>query len=146
MSLADPTQKMSKSAGEAHYIGVMEDKSSIRKKVRSAVTDVGLTPGMEMSPGVANLFEILELSADQETVSALRTEFAAGKLLYSHLKDVVFESLMNVLRPIQERRAALAASGEIDEILAAGAAKARRIARENMKRVRELVGLFGQAG
>ena len=142
MSLADPGQKMSKSAGEAHYVGVMEDEASIRKKVRSAVTDVGLTPGAEMSPGVANLFEILDLSADPETVAGLREEYAAGKLMYSHLKDVVFESLMNVLRPIQEKRAVLAASGKVDEILAAGANKARRIARENITRVRDMVGLW----
>ncbi len=141
MSLADPTQKMSKSAGEAHYIGVMEDEASIRKKVRSAVTDLG-PRGDEMSPGVANLFEILELTADQETVSGLRAEYDAGTLMYSHLKDVVFESLMRVLRPIQARRAELVASGHIEEILAAGADRARKIARENIERVREMVGLF----
>ena len=142
MSLADPSQKMSKSAGDAHYIGVMEDEASIRKKVRAAVTDVGLTPGAEMSPGVANLFEILDLSADPETVAGLRDEYAAGKLLYSHLKDVVFDNLMRVLRPIQEKRATLAASGKVEDILAAGAEKARQIARENIARVRDMVGLW----
>ncbi len=141
MSLADPERKMSKSAGEAHYIGVMEEEASIRKKVRSAVTDLG-PRGDEMSPGVANLFEILELSADPETVAELRREYAAGTLMYSHLKDVVFESLMRVLRPIQARRAELVAAGNVEEILAAGAEKARRIARENMRQVREMVGLF----
>ncbi len=142
MSLADPSQKMSKSAGDAHYIGVMEDEASIRKKVRAAVTDVGLTPGAEMSPGVANLFEILDLSADPETVAGLRDEYAAGKLMYSHLKDVVFDNLMRVLRPIQEKRAALAASGKVEDILAAGAEKARKIAQENIARVRDMVGLW----
>ncbi len=141
MSLADPEKKMSKSAGEAHYVGVMEEEASIRKKVRAAVTDLG-PRGDEMSPGVANLFEILELTADPETVAGLRAEYAAGTLMYSHLKDVVFESLMLVLRPIQERRAELASSGRVEEILAAGAERARRIARENMERVREMVGLF----
>lgn len=141
MSLADPSQKMSKSAGEAHYVGVMEEEASIRKKVRSAVTDLG-PRGEEMSPGVANLFEILELAADQETVAGLRAEYAAGTLMYSHLKEVVFASLMQVLRPIQERRAELVAAGNVEEILAAGAERARRIARENMKKVREMVGLF----
>jgi tryptophanyl-tRNA synthetase len=145
MSLADPEKKMSKSAGEAHYVGVMEDEASIRKKIRSAVTDIG-PRGKEMSPGVANLFEILELAADPETAAALRKEYDAGTLMYSHLKDVVFESLMRVLRPIQERRAELAAAGEVEEILAAGAERARRIARENMRQVRELVGLFPSQG
>ncbi|MCK4600608.1 tryptophan--tRNA ligase, partial [Candidatus Bipolaricaulota bacterium] len=45
MSLADPTQKMSASAGEVNTIGVMEEESSIRRKVRSAVTDTGLVAG-----------------------------------------------------------------------------------------------------
>jgi len=145
MSLADPTIKMSKSAGDAHYVGVMEDETSIRKKVRSAVTDTGLAAGEEMSPGVENLFEILELSSemigDTSIVSELKSEFATGKLMYSRLKDAVFESLMEVLRPIQQRRTELEASGKVDEILAKGAQKARAIARENIAQVRELAGL-----
>ena len=141
MSLADPTQKMSKSAGETHYVGVMEEETSIRKKVRSAVTDVGLTPGSAMSPGVANLFDILELSAQPEVVAALRGDFEGGKLLYSHLKDAVFEGLMTTLRPIQERRAELEASGKVEEILAAGGETARAIARKTIAQVRERVGL-----
>ncbi len=145
MSLADPTIKMSKSAGDAHYIGVMENEGSIRKKVRSAVTDTGLAAGEEMSPGVATLFEILELatelSGDPSIVAELHADFAAGKLMYSRLKDAVFENLMEVLRPIQQRRTELEASGKVDEILAKGAQKARAIARENIAQVRELAGL-----
>ena len=145
MSLADPTIKMSKSAGDAHYVGVMEDETSIRKKVRSAVTDTGLAAGEEMSPGVENLFEILELatelSGDPSIVVELRADFEEGKLMYSRLKDAVFESLMEVLRPIQQRRAELEASGKADEILAKGAQKAHAIARENIAQVRELAGL-----
>jgi tryptophanyl-tRNA synthetase len=145
MSLADPTSKMSKSSGELHYIGVMEPEKSIRKKVRSAVTDVGLAPGETMSAGVANLFQILEITCelvgDAVTVPELRAEFVEGKLLYSRLKDTVFDRLMSVLRPIQERRAKLAASGDVDEVLADGARRASEIARATMREVREKVGL-----
>jgi tryptophanyl-tRNA synthetase len=145
MSLADPTSKMSKSAGEAHYVGGMEPEKSIRKKVRSAVTDVGLEAGAAMSPGVANLFEILELACesvgDPATVLELKAEFADGKLLYSRLKDTTFERLMDVLRPIQERRAKLAASGDVVTLLQAGARKATAIASATMVDVRRLVGL-----
>jgi tryptophanyl-tRNA synthetase len=145
MSLADPTCKMSKSDGEPHYVGVMENEDSIRKKIRSAVTDVGLTPGEEMSPGVANLFEILDLatalSGETSLSDNLRADFEAGNLMYAHLKDVVFEQLMRVIRPIQERRVELEASGKVEEILAAGAEKARAIARETMRAVHERVGL-----
>ena len=145
MSLSDPTTKMSKSAGESHYVGVMETETSIRKKVRSAVTDMGMESGDEMSPGVANLFEILDLSAEAtgqtDQVEALRADFAAGTLMYSKLKDTVFEQLMEILRPIQQKRAALEASGDIVDILQMGAGKAQTIAKETIKQVRSVAGL-----
>jgi len=145
MSLSDPSMKMSKSAGESHYVGVMEDVASIRKKVRSAVTDTGLEAGTAMSPGVANLFEILELSEEMVGGDAvapeLRADFEAGSLMYSKLKDAVFERLMDVLRPIQERRVALEARGDIVEVLGAGAKRAQAIAAETMAEVRSKVGL-----
>jgi tryptophanyl-tRNA synthetase len=148
VSLSDPTMKMSKSAGEQHYIGVMEDEASIRKKVRSAVTDVGLEAGVEMSPGVANLFQILELSAeltgDVSIADELRSEHEQGDLMYSRLKDETFEQLMNVLRPIQKRRKELEASGDVVEILRDGARRAQAIADETIAEVRQRIGLGTQ--
>jgi len=141
MSLADPESKMSKSAGPDHYIGLMEREGSIRKKVRSAVTDVGLTPGQEMSAGVASLFSLLELVAPTDVVGSLRQHHREGKLLYKDLKESLFEHLMKTLRPIQARRQELAAKGAGDDLLAAGAERARAIARETMRAVRARVGL-----
>ncbi len=145
MSLADPSIKMSKSEGESHYVGVMEDEASIRKKIRSAVTDIGLEPGETMSPGVATLFEILELSCEQledgGIIDELKAEFTEGRLMYSRLKDEVFDRLMAVLRPIQEKRRALDAAGTVDEILADGAERAAAIASKTMVDVRRLAGL-----
>lgn len=149
MSLADPTSKMSKSAGPTHYVGVMEAEASIRKKVRSAVTDVGQSPGEAMSAGVANLFTVLEIACellgDATTVPTLRGHFADGKLLYSTLKDTVFDRVMGILRPIQERRARIAASGDVDGILADGARRASEVAGETMHEVRGKVGLGAAA-
>lgn len=145
MSLSDPSAKMSKSAGESHYVGVMEAETSIRKKVRSAVTDMGLESGDTMSPGVANLFEILELSTEAtgqaQLVETLRADFAAGTLMYSKLKDTVFEQLMEILRPIQQKRAKLETSGDVIDMLRSGAKKAQTIAQETIEQVRSVVGL-----
>ncbi len=141
MSLTDPSRKMSKSYGPEHYIGLMEDEESIYRKIRSAVTDVGLTPGQEMSPGVANLFTILELVAPAEVVEDFREKHRAGKLLYKDLKETLYRYLMEALAPIRERRRELEARGEIEEILAAGAERARKIAREVIQEVRARVGL-----
>jgi tryptophanyl-tRNA synthetase len=132
---------MSKSAGPDHYIGLMEPEESIRRKVRSAVTDVGLTPGQGMSPGVANLFSLLELVAPSDVVETFRRQHEAGKLLYKDLKETLFTHLMAALIPIQERRRELEEGGAADEILAAGAERARAIARDTMREVRFRVGL-----
>ena len=145
MSLSDPSKKMSKSAGETHYVGVLEDEASIRRKVRSAVTDTGGEAGTDMSPGVANLFEILELSAeivgDRSIVAELRADHEAGSLMYSRLKNETFERLMDVLRPIQLRRAELEASGAVEEILRDGARRAQAIADTTIAEVRDKAGL-----
>lgn len=141
MSLADPDRKMSKSAGPEHYIGLLDPEATIRRKVRSAVTDVGLTPGQAMSAGVANLFALLELVAPDAVVGDFRGDHEGGKLLYRDLKEALFTHLMDALRPIRERRQELAARGDVDEILAHGAERARAIARETMREVRARVGL-----
>lgn len=141
MSLADPSQKMSKSYGPEHYIGLMEPEEEIRRKIRTAVTDMGLTPGQPMSPGVANLFTLLELVAPAEVVEDFRRAHHEGTLLYRDLKEAVFCHLMEALRPIRERRRELAEKGEVEEILAAGAERARKIAKEVIREVRARVGL-----
>ncbi len=141
MSPAEPTMKMSKSLGEKHYIGVMEPEASIYEKVKTAVTDVG-PRGPEMSPGVANLFLILKLSADSRLYDELEEEYRTGKLKYVRLKEAVFESLMGVLRPIQARRRELERDlGGVKQVLEAGAARAREIAQENMREIRRLIGV-----
>ncbi|HDS29292.1 MAG TPA: tryptophan--tRNA ligase [Candidatus Acetothermia bacterium] len=145
MSLSDPEAKMSKSSGETHYVGVMEEEASVRRKVRSAVTDMGLEAGTAMSAGVANLFEILDLCIEgteaDDLARSLREQFTAGTLRYVSLKDAVLDHLMAVLRPIQRRRADLIAAGDVPEILREGGRRARARAQETMAQVRELVGL-----
>jgi len=63
MSTADPLRKMSKSAGEKHYIAVFGDEARIKKQIRSAVTDTG-EQSETMSPGVENLFRLMKGSGD----------------------------------------------------------------------------------
>ena len=141
MSLADPTQKMSKSLGSKHYVGLMEDADSIAGKVRSAVTDIGLEAEQEMSPGVANLFELLRLSeAPPELIDDFENQHGKGELRYGDLKAAVEENLVRVLEPISQRRAALS-DDEIVAILQQGAARASEIARRTMADVRGHLGV-----
>lgn len=140
MALNAPEKKMSKSL-PGSYVSLTESPEVIRQKVMRAVTDVG-PRGEEMSPGVKNLFTILGSVATEETVRPLREAYAAGTLRYSELKETLADELVKTLTPIRERREELLARPEsLREIAAAGAAKARPIARAVLAEVREKMGL-----
>jgi tryptophanyl-tRNA synthetase len=141
MSPADPSQKMSKSLGEKHYIGLMEPEDSIYQKIKTAVTDIG-PRGEEMSPGVRNLFLILKLSAESKLYEELEGEYQAGTLKYVRLKEAVYESLIKRIRPIRERRQELGKDlDRVKQVLREGAERAREIAQKNMEEIRRLVGV-----
>jgi len=141
MSLADPTQKMSKSLGEKHYIGLMEEPDAIWKKIRTAVTDTGDVAGREMSPGVANLFELLRLcDAPIDIMDGFKQQHDAGEIRYGDLKTAVRDHLMTVLDPIRTRRAELS-DDDVREILAQGAQRAGRIAERTMADVHRMIGV-----
>jgi len=148
MSLADPSKKMSKSLGDKHYIGLFEGEESIRAKVKTAVTDSGVLPdGVEMSPGVQNLFEIMKACGKHGEVAQMAEDYETGNLMYSHLKESVADALVELTGTMRERRDEVAAKpdhvkSQIEEM----SAKARAIAQETLHEVRALAGLPPRAG
>lgn len=143
LSLADPEQKMSKSLGPRHYIGLFEEPDSIRAKIKTAVTDSGaLPPGVEMSAGVSNLFEILRACGKLDEADELLNEYKAGKRQYSSLKEVVTDALVQLTGHLRERqREILANLPAVNTSLREMSEKARAIASETLREVRSLAGL-----
>ncbi len=141
MSLSDPVKKMSKSLGPKHFIGLMESRGSIYEKIISAVTDPGLRQTEILSPGVENLFLLLKILTDGKIYEEFLQAQKNGKLLYKDLKEKVFESLWNELEPIQEQKKKLKLASVI-EVLKEGANTARSIAKETLKEVKKILGLF----
>lgn len=143
MSLADPEQKMSKSLGPRHYIGLFEEPDSIRAKIKTAVTDSGvLPPGVEMSPGVTNLFELLRACGKVDQVNELLDEYRAGKRQYSGLKEVVTDALLELTGRLRERqRYFLQNVAEVNKQVKEMSERARDIAKQTLKDVRQLSGL-----
>ena len=138
MSPADPTKKMSKSLGDKHYIALTDSADTIRKKIKSAVTDT--STGAD-SPGIKNLFAILE-AFDERASKGFKMEHKSGNLRYSDLKDVVANTIISYLTPFQERRKELEEQREeVAEILINGAEKAQKIAEKTMQEVREKIGV-----
>ena len=148
MSLSRPEKKMSKSDrededGDKSCIGLFEDERTIRQKVRAAVTDTGTAvPGGGMSPGVANLFEILRACEQPDAAAQLQKDYDAGTLKYSKLKDAVADGLVQLTTTLRKRREEIEADADgVDALMQDMADKARSIASETVLEVRRLAGL-----
>ncbi|MFO7280427.1 MAG: tryptophan--tRNA ligase [Thermoanaerobacterales bacterium] len=140
MDLQDPRRKMSKSVDSPQgTVLVLDEPKVIERKFKRAVTDseseVRYDP--EAKPGVSNLVAILAAATDRDP-----HEVAAGYTQYGPLKADTAEAVIELLRPLQERFAELAADpAETARILAMGAEKARKTASATMVRVRDRLGL-----
>jgi len=89
-------------------------------------------------PGLSNLLELLAVATDRTP-----TEVAGSYQRYGDLKKDVAAALVELLRPVRERRAELAADpGEVTGILSRGADKARVTASATYRRSAEAVGLL----
>jgi tryptophanyl-tRNA synthetase len=140
--LQDPTSKMSKSLGPAGTIDLLDPPESVRKKIRSAVTDSGrdVLFDEEEKPGVSNLLRIHSAFSGQ-SIADLEAHFA-GKG-YGDFKAEVADVVVDGLTPIRERTQRYLDDPEsLDAVLADGAARARAVATETMARVRARVGLL----
>jgi tryptophanyl-tRNA synthetase len=141
--LQDPSAKMSKSASSPQgIIDVLEDPASIRKKIGRAVTD----PGSEVKfdevnkPGVTNLLRIYT-ALSGSSVAELEERYAG--VGYGTFKKELAEVVVDALAPIRERtEKMLADEAELDRLLAEGAARARAVASETMRQVRDRVGFL----
>ncbi len=142
-STADPSRKMSKSAGEKHYINVFAEEAVIRKQVKSAVTDTGDTPAGEMSAGIANLFELLKASDELAAYQSLMEAYKGGTLKYIELKEAVAEALIMQSNAFRQRKAELNADKKaVKEKVKASSEIIRKRAQETIREVKELTGLL----
>ncbi len=143
MSPADPYKKMSKSAGEKHYIPVFSTPEKIKKQIRSAVTDTGDTPSGEMSQGLINLFELLKAAGKMDYYNDLMTDYQAGTLKYVFLKDTVADALSEISVSMVGRRRQLNENKEeVKEMIRNASAEIRKVAQKTLKEVKELAGLM----
>ncbi len=141
MDLQRPTDKMSKSSGSPQgTVSLLDEPKEIERKIRKAVTDTGTEVRYDPvgRPGVSNLLAILGAATGNDPVS-----LAERYERYGPLKADTAEAVVDMVRPIQERYAELAADpGAITAILIEGAAKARALAGPTLARARQAVGLL----
>lgn len=121
-------RKMSKSFGNA--INLSDSADEIEKKVKKAVTD---------DSGAENLLRILEqFSDDQGVVLDFKKQFKEKTIKYSELKPVLSSAIVEKLKPVKEKRKYYEENPkELDDILLRGTEKARVVAKETMRKVKE---------
>ncbi|WP_407938612.1 tryptophan--tRNA ligase [Nesterenkonia haasae] len=141
--LQEPRVKMSKSASSPNgLLNINDTDKKIAKKIKSAVTDDGteIRFDREAKPGVSNLLSIYS-AVTGKTISELVSQYQ-GKM-YGHLKVDLAEVVVATIGPVRDRTQELLADpGELDALLAKGAAKARQTAAETLAEVYDKVGFL----
>jgi tryptophanyl-tRNA synthetase len=142
-STADPTRKMSKSAGEKHYIPVFAEEETIRRQIKSAVTDSGDTPVGEMAEGVKNLFELIKSCGQMDAYTSLMEDHKAGALRYVDLKQVAADALVGLTAPFIERRKEVTADKKrLKDQVKQSSSEIRKVAQQTLNEVKDLCGLL----
>lgn len=134
-------QKMSKSYNNT--ISMREDVNSVAKKIKTMPTDPARVrrtdPGDPAKCPVWQLHEIYSNQATKEWVQAGCRSASIGCI---ECKTPVIEGVLAELKPIQERAKQYAEDPTlVRNIVAEGCEKARKLARETMRDVRDAMGL-----
>jgi tryptophanyl-tRNA synthetase len=136
-----PERKMSTTGGsEQGTVYVLDPPDVVRRKFRKAVTDSGSeVVRAPDKPGVSNLIEIY---AAVRAVPAEAVEQEFSGLRYGELKTAVGDAVADWLGPVRERYAELRGDeAALEDVLAAGAEKARAISSGTLADVREAMGV-----
>lgn len=142
MDLQDPEKKMSKSDdNENSYILVLDKPEVIRRKIARAVTDsVGVVNYTDEQPGVKNLINIV--SAIKEIKPDELVKLFEGKG-YKEFKEYVAETIIEELKPVQEKANELLTEKEkLEKIYGEGAMKANYHAMKTLRKMQKKVGLL----
>ena len=132
-------QKMSKSYNNT--IEIFGEEKALKKKVMSILTDP--TPvEAPKDPDKSIVYALYRLFADSAEAESMAGKFRAGGYGYGEAKKELFIVLWEYFKPYREKREELVKDpGVVERIRARGAQKARAIATQTLRRVRELVGV-----
>ena len=145
MSLRDATKKMSKSEeSDFSRINLKDTADEISKKIKKAKSDSDPIPGeiklIENKPEALNLLTIYS-ELTKSSLEKIILEMAGKE--YSFLKTKLAEALISEITPVgKEIQKMMKDKSHLKNILKKGSEKAGIIAEENLKNIREKVGLI----
>ena len=137
----DGKEKMSKSLGNDLEIALTTEETT--RKIMTAVTDPDRRfrndPG---HPEVCNVYRLKQYF-DAFKLDELAEKCRTAKIGCVECKKGLAEGINSALKPLRERRAALAAEPRhVTDILADGAKRAQAIAHETLREVKQRMGLI----
>jgi tryptophanyl-tRNA synthetase len=137
----DGEAKMSKSVGNT--VSIMAEPDEVWARVRTAVTDPQRIrrsdPGR---PEVCNVFALHHHFTPAEVIADIDARCRTAEIGCVDCKRILSENISAHFEPIRERAQELTAHPErVREILDAGAARARELAKETIREVRDRMGL-----
>ena len=145
MSLRDATKKMSKSE-ESDYsrINLKDSADEINKKIKKAKSDSEPIPdnlkSLEKKPEALNLLniysEVSKIDLDKILIEMAGKEYS---FLKTRLAEVIIEEIIPVGKEINKL---LNNKTHLQDVLKKGSEKANIIAEENLKNIRDIVGLI----
>lgn len=140
----DGKRKMSKSLG--NIISIFEEEAVIKKQVMGTYTDPTRIHADDPGHVEGNMvFTYLDFFGNKEKVTQLKELYKAGKVPDVEVKNYLFDSLMKYFAPARERYQEYKNHPEkVKKILQTGAEKARIVASQTMREVREVIGLTNQ--
>ncbi|MBI2917956.1 MAG: tryptophan--tRNA ligase [Chloroflexi bacterium] len=143
----DGQAKMSKSLDNAIYLG--DDEVTVTARVMRMYTDPtrihATDPGHVEGNPVFMYHDAF--NANKEEVEELKARYVVGKVGDVEVKKRLGRALNAFLDPIRERRARYAANPDlVKDALLSGTARAKKVAEETMRQVRDAMGISGYTG
>ncbi|WP_372754779.1 tryptophan--tRNA ligase [Mariniflexile sp.] len=131
-------EKMSKS--RENFINIFLDDKKLRKQIMTIQTDsTALEEPKDWS--TCNCFAIYSLLADEDQIKTMKANYENGNYGYGHAKQALFELIVEKFAEQRQRyHYYMNNLNEIDKALALGAEKAKLVADNVLRRVREKVG------
>ncbi len=134
-------QKMSKSYNNT--ISLREDLDVVAKKIKTMPTDPARIRRTDAGdPAKCPVWQLHEVYSDDSVKDWVQTGCKGASIGCIECKQPVIEAVIKELKPIQERAAQYAEDPTlVKNIVAEGCEKARKLARETMRDVRDAMGL-----
>ena len=131
-------EKMSKSRG--NLINLFQTDKKLRKQIMGIETDS--TPMEEpKDPSSDTIFSLYKILATAEQIEEMSANYLAGNYGYGHAKQELYNVILQKFGEAREKYEYYTNNlTEVDEALAKGAEKAKKVANGVLERVREKVG------